>query len=106
MLLDNACLHTAAHTIECLHQRNFEVLKHPLYGPDLAPYHHLFGPFSDTLGCRHFTSDQEVKEAVHAWLVIQPETFFSVGLQKLVDCWAKYVAKDGDYEETQCCCTY
>jgi hypothetical protein len=39
------CLHTAAHTVERLHQLNSEVLKHPLYGPDLAPFgYHLSGP--------------------------------------------------------------
>jgi hypothetical protein len=38
MLHDNVRLHTAAHTVESRFlQLNFEVLKHPLCKPDLAP---------------------------------------------------------------------
>jgi hypothetical protein len=35
LLHGNACLHTAAHTIETLHQLNFKVLEHSPYIPDL-----------------------------------------------------------------------
>ena len=55
----------------------FEVMAHPLYTPDLAPSNYLlFGPLNEALRCRWFTSDQEVKEAVHAWFAAQPKTFF------------------------------
>jgi hypothetical protein len=72
MLQDNAHLHTSAHT----HQLNFEVLKHPLCSSDLALSDcHLFSPLRDTLRGHYFASDQEVKEAVHAWLNTQPNIF-------------------------------
>jgi hypothetical protein len=45
------------------------------------------------------TSDQEVKEAVHAWLTAQPKTFFSEGIRKLVQRWTKCVEKQGGYVE-------
>ena len=52
-------------------------MAHPLYSPDLAPSdYNLFGPLEETLRGRRFTSDQEVKEAVHAWLAAQPKTSF------------------------------
>jgi hypothetical protein len=77
MLHDNAHLHSATHTIEGLSQLQFEVLKPPLYTSDLAPPDcHLFAPFKDApRGC-HFTSDLELKEAVHVWLATQPKLFF------------------------------
>ena len=77
LLYDNAHPHTATHTVEALQQLNFEVLEHPPYSPDLTPSDfHLFGPLKDALRGRHFASDQQVKEAVHVWLVTQPKIFF------------------------------
>jgi hypothetical protein len=47
----------------------FEVLDHPAYSPDLVPSdYHLFGPLQDASRGRRFTSDEEVKGAVHEWL--------------------------------------
>jgi hypothetical protein len=96
MLHNNGCLHTAAQTVKSLHQLKIELLKHLLYSPDLAPDYHLFGPLKDALRSPHFASDQEVKKVVHAWLVTQPRTFFSEGIQNLVDHWTKCVEKDED----------
>jgi len=85
LLHDSAHPHTAAHTVEILQKLKFELLAQPLYSPDLAPSdYHLFGPLREALrGCR-FTSVQELKEAVHAWLAAQPKKFFSEGINKLV----------------------
>jgi hypothetical protein len=38
----------------------------------------------EALRGRRFTSDEEVKEAVHAWVREQLKSFFSAGIQKLV----------------------
>jgi hypothetical protein len=57
------------------------VLDHPAYSPDLAP------------------SDEEVKEAVQEWLAAQSKTFFSAGIQKLMERWNKCIEKHGDYFE-------
>ena len=85
LLHDNAHPHTAAHTAETLRKLKFDVMAHPPYSPDLAPSdYHLFGPLKEALRGRRFTSDQEVKEAVHAWLAAQPKAFFSEGIRKLV----------------------
>ena len=68
LLHDNVRPHIAVHTVETLQKLNFEVLAHPPYSPDLAPSDcHLFGPLKEALRGRRFTSDQELKEAVHAW---------------------------------------
>jgi hypothetical protein len=55
-------------------------------------FYRLFGRIKDPLRGRHFASDQEVKEAVPAWLVIQPKTFI-YGTEKAVDRWTKCVEK-------------
>jgi hypothetical protein len=51
------------HTVDTLQQLNFKVLEYIPCVPDMAP------PIITCL--LHFTSDQQVKEAVHAWLVSQ-----------------------------------
>jgi hypothetical protein len=78
------------------------MMKHPLYSPDPAPGYHLFGSLIGSLSGSHFASDQEVKEAVHAWLVTQTKIIFSKGTQKLVDCWSKCVEKDENNMEKLC----
>ena len=81
-------------------QLNWEVLEHPAYSPDLAPSgFHLFGPLKNALRDRRFAADDEVKEAVHDWLRSQPQTFFSNGIKKLTEGWAKCIEKKGDYTE-------
>ena len=72
LLHDNARTHNAAHTAESLRKLKFEVMPHPPYSPDLATSdYHLFGPLKEALRSHRFTLDQEVKEAVHAWLAAQ-----------------------------------
>ena len=100
LLHDNARPHSAARTIEALQQMKFEVMEHPPYSPDLAPSDfHLFGPLKEELRGRHFSSDQEVKDAVHQWLSSQPKSFFSEGINALVRRWTKCIERQGDYIE-------
>ena len=92
LLHDNARPHTAHLTINTIQQLNWEVLEHPAYSPDLAPSEfHLFGPLKNALRGRRFAADDEVKDAVHDWLRSQPQTFFSNGIKKLTDRWAKCI---------------
>ena len=75
LLHDNARPHTDAHTAETLRKPKFEVMAHPPYSPDLPPSdYHLFRALKEALRGRRFTSDQDVKEAVHAWLAAQTKT--------------------------------
>jgi hypothetical protein len=72
----NACRHIVAHTAETLQKLKSYVMAHAPYSLDLTPSdYHLFGPLKETLrGCL-FTSDQQVKETVQAWLAAQMKTF-------------------------------
>jgi len=97
LLHDNTHPHTAIYTLQTLVKLGFTVLEHPAYSPDLTPSdYHLFGPLKEALRGRQFTSDEEVKEAVHEWLAAQPKTFFSEGIEMLLECWNKCIAKHGD----------
>jgi len=77
LLHENAGPHTASHTVETINHLGFEVLEHTAYSPDLAPSnYHLFGPLKYALRGRRFSTDKEVREAVHKWLCDQTKTFF------------------------------
>jgi transposase len=84
LLHDNARLHTACATIDALETLKFEVLSHPPYSPDLAPSDfHFFSHLKET----HFTSDDEVKQAVTSWTKQTTPEFFIDGMRKLVLSW-------------------
>ena len=77
---DNARPNTAAHTADKLRARKFGVLKHPPYGPDLAPLDfHFFGPMKEHLQGQKFADDNEVMEAVQSWFKATPKSFFYRG---------------------------
>ena len=100
LLHDKARPHTANATVETIQALHFETLSHPPYSPDLAPSDfHVFGPLNEALRGRHFSSDDEVKEAVHSWLRDQPKTFFSDGIQKLLCRYNTCIRLQGDYVE-------
>jgi len=100
LLHDNVRPHAAHLTINSIRQLNRKVLEHTAYSPNLAPSDfHLFGPLKNALSCRRFAADDEVKEAVHDWLRIQPQIFFSNCIKKLTDRWAKCIEKKVDYIE-------
>jgi len=89
LLHDNARLHTAHATIDALETLKFEVLSQPPYSPDLAPSNfHFFTHLKRDLKGAHFTSDDEVKQAVMSWIKKRTE-FFIDGMRKLVLRWGK-----------------
>jgi histone-lysine N-methyltransferase SETMAR len=96
---DIAHSHTA-HTVETRKRLNFEVLKHPPYSPDLGPSDcHLFGPLQQALRGRRFTTYQQLKAAVHLWVVSQPKTLYSEGTKKTGQRWTKCIQMQGDCVE-------
>jgi hypothetical protein len=98
LLYDNALLHTAAATVSTIQKLKFEMINHPPYSPDLAPSdYHVFCKLKEALRGRSFHGDGEVKETVQFRLRQQAKSFFSTGIQKLVERCEKFIAKDGDY---------
>jgi transposase len=73
LLHDNATPHTARAKLDALETLKFEVLSHPPYSPDLAPSDfHFFPHLKRDLKRTHFTSDDEVKQAVTSWINKEP----------------------------------
>jgi len=100
LLHDIARPHTSARSVETLKKLNFEVLEHSPYSADLAPSdYHLFGPPKQVLRDRRITTDRQVKETVHAWLVSQHKTFYSEGIKKIMRRGTKFIEKQGVYVE-------
>ena len=100
LLHDNARPHTARTTIDALETQKFEVPSHLPYSPDLAPSDfHFFPHLKRDLKGTHFTSDDEVKQAVTSWTKQRTPEFFIDGMCKLVLRWGKCTERQGDYVE-------
>ena len=95
---DNARPHVAKIVQETLAKKNWEVLHHPAYSPDLSPCDfHLFGPLKKALKGQRFNSDADVKTAVTTWFSEQPRTFFSDGIRRLPKQWDACLNAYGDF---------
>jgi hypothetical protein len=57
--------------------------------------YHIFGPLKEALHGQRFTSDYEVKDAVHTWLQSHLEAFFTDGIKRLINCYPVCVEKKG-----------
>jgi len=100
LLHDSARPHNARASIDALETLKFEVLSHPPYSPDLAPSDfHFFPHLKSDLKGTHFTSDDEVKQAVMSWIKQRTPEFFIDGMRKLVLRWEKCIEGQGDYVE-------
>jgi len=85
-LQNNAQAHAAHRTTCTLEQLGWEVLPHPPYSLDLAPSDfHLFRPLKEFLGGQHFSTDDEVKQAVLGWFSRTDKSFYAEAVQVLVN---------------------
>jgi len=92
--------HTARATIAALEIMKFEVLSHLPYSPDLVPSDfHFFPHLKGDLKGTHFTSDDEMKQAVMLWIKQRTPEFFIDGIRRLVLRWEKCIERQGDYVE-------
>jgi hypothetical protein len=75
---------------DALRTLKVEVLSHPPYSPNLAPSDfHFFPHLNGDLKGTHFTSDDEVKQAVTSWIKQRPPEFVFDAIRKLVLRWEK-----------------
>jgi transposase len=99
-LHDNAMPHSAAKSIEKLHDIGFTILPHPPYSPDLAPSDfYLFSPMKSALHGKNYSSAEEIQTALEELISSKPRQFFSDGVRKLPDRWQRCVAAHGNYFE-------
>ena len=97
-LQDNAQAHTAHRTTCTLQQHGWEVLPHPPYSLDLAPSDfHVFGPLKEFHEVQHFSTDDEVKQAVVGWFSCTDKSFYAKAFQALVKRWDKCINVAGEY---------
>jgi hypothetical protein len=75
------------------------------YSPDL-PLHHLCFPLKEASRGRRLTSDQDVKEAAHARLAAQSNTFLSKGIRKLVQRQTKCGEEKRTYVQKRSQCKF
>ena len=76
--LDNVRPHTAAQTLQTIHNLDWKLLPHRLYSLDLVRSDfHLFGPLKDFTRVKKFESDDEVKSVVSDWLRHQSKEFWA-----------------------------
>ena len=100
LLHDNAPAHAAKSTKIDLQSRNWEVLPHPPYSPDLAPSDfHLFTSMQHDLSSREFKKYEDAQEWVEKWFGEKNQNFFRRGIQKLPEKWAACIASEGNYFE-------
>jgi histone-lysine N-methyltransferase SETMAR len=77
---------------------NWEILDHPPYSPDLAPYnYHLFRSFQNHLYNKKFESFEEVIDAILAYFESKPRSFYNAGIEKLATHWETVIASNGNY---------
>lgn len=97
---DNAPAHTSSVAIATIQNCGFQLLPHPPYSPDLAPSDfHLFPKMKLELSGRHFTSNNDVMEAVEQYLQAKETSFYKEGILALHHRWSKCVTIRGDYVE-------
>jgi histone-lysine N-methyltransferase SETMAR len=100
MLHDNAHPHTAAATQDVIVTFAWEQFNHCPYSPVLAPSDFLvFLHLKTFQGVRRFHNDNEVKEAIDTWFVLQVASFYDAGIQKLVARYDKCLNNDGSFFE-------
>lgn len=100
LIHDNARPHASARTQQELQRLKWETFGHPAYSPDLAPSdYHLFPKLKEFLGGKQFTNDEELQQAVTAWLKSLAADEYNIGIEKLVPRYNKCLDNNGDYVE-------
>ena len=93
LLQDNAPAHTSQVAITAATEYGFEVLPHPPYSPDMAPFDfYLFPKLKSNIRGAQFGSKEGVIAAVIEYL----EDFYLEGISKLEQRWTKCTALKGD----------
>lgn len=97
---DNAPAHTAARTIDFLHDAGVQLVSHPPYSPDLAPCDfNLFGEVKNKLRGKRFQSAEEAIAAFNEVLEMLSKNDFHVCFDKWFLRMNKCISADGDYFE-------
>jgi len=84
-------------TRQKLLQRDWDVLPHPPYSPDLAPSDfHLFCSLQNCLNDKTFASEDLIKQHLE-FLAEKDGKFYECGIMKLPGKWQKVIEQNGQY---------
>lgn len=98
LLHDNARPHTSKITTTKLNQLGVEVLPHPPYSPDLAPTdYHLFKHLASFLSNKIYENQTEVENDFNEFIASRDPTFYSRGIDSLLERWRKCIDSNGKY---------
>jgi transposase len=87
---DNARPHTTRANKDTIQDRQWELLEHPPYNPDLVPSDfHLFGSLKKHLGDKRLADDEEIKTGVRRWLRQQSKDIDTAAFDPLVKRWER-----------------
>ena len=99
-LQGNASSHTVTITHRKLADLHSEVLKYPIFSPDVAPSdYHLFPNFEKHHKGTKFLTTEDTMPALYDWFAAQPSAFYLGSLEKLEQKSKKCVELMGKYTE-------
>ena len=81
-----------------LNELSFELLPHPPYSPDLAPWNYwLFAELKKMLQGNKFDSNEEVIVESEAYFESKDESFYKKCIEKLEKRWNECITLEGNY---------
>lgn len=97
---DNAPAHTAAKTLDFLHEQGVQLVTHPAYSPDLAPCDfYLFPEMKKQLRGKRFSSPEEAVAAMNTILRDVPKESFRMCFDKWFSRMQSCIGAHGCYFE-------
>ncbi|XP_036361041.1 histone-lysine N-methyltransferase SETMAR-like [Octopus sinensis] len=87
LLHDNARSHTSQRTVHKLQRRNYEILAHLPYSPDISPTdYHIFKYFELAIRNKTFLNKEEIIVVFEQFASIKDDKLFEDGIYALEEC--------------------
>ena len=95
---DNATPHTSLAPRQKLLRHGWEVILHPPYSPDLAPWdYYLFRSWQSSSNGKTFNDDKAVKSHLVQFFADKEQKFYERGILKLPERWQNVIEQNGKY---------
>lgn len=100
VLIDNASIHTAGDTDECIRECGFEKINFPSHSPDIAPSdYYLFRNLKTWLRGQKFDNEEHLQRELEAWFESKPVSYYDRGIDQLRERMQRVINSGGDYIE-------